>query len=42
MQAVSKGDVDIQLKVLQAVLVILTIGPVNGSLLGDVSLVSPI
>lgn len=39
MQAVSKGDVDIQLKVLQAVLVILTIGPVNGGLLGDVRLI---
>ena len=37
LQSVINQGVDIQLKILQAVLVILTIGPVNGFLLGDVS-----
>lgn len=33
----SQGVVDIQLKALQAILVILTIGPIHASLLGDAS-----
>lgn len=42
LQSVINQGVDIQLKILQAVLVILTIGPVNGTLLGDVSLLYPV